>query len=64
MTFDDARTKLLAELDARWARLRAVIADPGWMNLAFKEYVLAVTALTSKAQEIAQLNHFADEVRK
>lgn len=56
MTFGEARTKKLAQLDADFAELRQIAADPVWTNIEHPPYRKAVDCLEATCRQLAALN--------
>jgi hypothetical protein len=61
MTFDEKRESLLKQLDAHYASLRAIVADPKWCNEDCPPYKNEVTGIHVCTRKLAKLNLFEME---
>lgn len=56
MTFDEARTKHLSELDNLYAKLYSVVKDRSWNNTDYREYKDTLNAFAKRLERIRELN--------
>ena len=63
MTFQQARDRHLANLDACFHRLREIVSDPTWTSSEYKEYVKAIGDTQATITLLRELNQAEMEAR-